>query len=458
MKVTQFQTTKAENLQTENGFFLRPYPLRPSGGKMGGVDVIEVADKPIEREFEGFGVAVTGSSCYNLNLMSDEERNAFLKDIYSEEGLGLSVCRLSVGSSDYSAEIYTYDDVDSDTDLKHFSVERDDDYIVPMIKEVLKVRPDMYVFASPWSPPGWMKTGGSIGGGYMREQFIDCYADYIVRYIEDYAKRGIEIDALTAQNETETSQNGKMPACIWHPDIEAKFIVALKKKLKEKGIDTKVWMNDHNFNLWPKVLWQLNEYPELREYCDGVAFHYYEGAPEDIENVRNVYPNLEYHFTEGGPRLYDNYATDWCKWGIMMSKALKQGCTTFTGWNLMLDEVGGPNIGPFFCGGLATRNSITGQLCYSGQYRAFGHYSKYIKKGAKIFDATTSRKGNVMFSFPNMPMPVEVCAASNPDGTFVLIVTNPNRDKCQLQYYKSGQWWYIEALPNSVSTVLFEND
>ena len=449
---------KVTHLETTNSFFLRPYSLKPSGCRMDGVDVIEVAENPNERAFEGFGVAVTGSSCYNLNLMSDEERESFLGDIYSEKGLGLSVCRLSVGSSDYSAEIYTYDDVDSDTELKHFSVERDDEYIVPMIKEVLKARTDMLVFASPWSPPGWMKTGGSIGGGFMREQFIDCYADYIVKYVEEYGKRGIKIDALTAQNEPETDQRGKMPACIWHPDIEAKFIIALKKKLKENGIDTKIWMHDHNFLSWAKVLWQLDEYPELGKYCDGVAYHYYEGAPEDIEKVRFKYPSLEYHYTEGGPRLYDNYATDWCKWGIIISKVLKQGCTTFTGWNLMLDEVGGPNIGPFFCGGLVTRNSQSGELSYSGQYRAFAHYSKYVKKGAKIFRAETSRKGNGLFGFPNMPKPVEVVAASNPDGSFVLVVTNPNKEKQQLQYYRSGQWWYIEALPESVSTIVFEND
>lgn len=172
----------------------------------------------------------------NLNLMSAEERENFLNNIYSESGLGLSVCRLSVGSSDYSAELYTYDDGDSDPNLKNFSVGRDDNYIVPMIKEVQKIRPDMYVFASPWSPPGRMKTGGSICGGYMREEFIYCSADCIIRFVEEYERRRIKNFALTAQNETEIDQSGKMPACIWHPDIEAKFIVALKK-LKEKGID-----------------------------------------------------------------------------------------------------------------------------------------------------------------------------------------------------------------------------
>ena len=449
MKVMQSQTTK--------DFFMRPYELKPTGGKMSGADVIEVAEIPNERAFEGFGVALTGSSCYNLNLMSAEERESFIKSIYSESGLGLSACRLSVGASDYSAELYTYDDEDSDLNLEHFSVRRDDEYIVPMIREVLKIRPDMYVLASPWTPPAWMKTGGSICGGYMRHEFIDCYADYIVRFTEEYEKRGIKISSLTAQNETETDQSGRMPACIWHPDIEASFIVTLKKRLKEKGFDTKVFMHDHNFGSWSKVLWQLNEYPELVKACDGVAFHYYGGAPEDIDNVRRSYPSLEYHLTEGGPRLYDNYATDWCKWGTVISKALKHGCTTFSGWNLLLDETGGPNIGPFFCGGLATRNSLSGELSYSGQYRAFGHFSKYIKRGAEIFAAETSRKGECLSVFPDMPKSVEVCAASNPDGSFVLVVTNPNSEKRQLQYYKFGKWWYIEALPNSVSTVTFEN-
>lgn len=450
MKVTQFETTQ--------NFFMRSYPLQPTGGRMCGVDVINTAGTPNDGNFGGFGVAVTGSSCYNLNLMSPEDRNAFLKSIYSEEGLGLSVCRLSIGSSDYSAELYTYDDVESDTALEHFSVERDDGYIVPVINEILSIRPDMYVFASPWSPPGWMKTGGSICGGFMREEFINCYADYIIRFIEEYAKRGIKVDALTAQNEPETDQCGKMPTCIWHPDIEAKFIIALKKKLVSRGIDVKVWMHDHNFSGWPKVLWQLGKYPELAKSCDGVAFHYYEGAPEDTDNVMREYPSLEWHFTEGGPRLYDNYAADWCKWSTILSRSLKHGCTTFTGWNLMLDEVGGPNIGPFFCGGLATRNSVSGELSYSGQYRAFCHYSKYIKRGARIYNADTSRKANSLFSFADSAKFAEVCAASNPDGTFVLIVTNPNGEKRQLQYYGFGKWWYIEALPNSVSTIVFEND
>ena len=167
MKVTQYQTAK--------NFNLRPYVLKPIGGKMGGAETVMVSENPVNTDFRGFGVAVTGSSCYNLSLMDEQKRAEFLKDIYSDDGLGLSVARLSVASSDYSAELYSYDDTPGDVSLAHFSVERDDEYIVPMIREVLHVRPDLFVFASPWSPPGWMKTGGSMCGGCMREQFCLLY-------------------------------------------------------------------------------------------------------------------------------------------------------------------------------------------------------------------------------------------------------------------------------------------
>jgi glucosylceramidase len=138
----------------------------------------------VNENFKGFGVAITGSSCYNLSIMEKNERKELLNKIYSDNGIGLSVGRLSIGASDYSAEVYSYDDEPFDVELKHFSIERDKKYIIPMIKEILKIKPDLFLFASPWSPPGWMKTGGNMCGGYMREEFVECYADYIIKFLK----------------------------------------------------------------------------------------------------------------------------------------------------------------------------------------------------------------------------------------------------------------------------------
>ena len=424
---------------------------------MSGAVTAKLSKKPSYSGFLGFGAAITGSSCYNLSKMDAEERGRLLRSIYSKEGLGLSVARLTIGSSDYSAELYTYDDVEGDESLEHFSVKRDDEYIVPMIKEILQINPDLYIFASPWSPPAWMKTGNSVCGGHMRGKFIDSYAEYFIRYIKEYDKRGIKIRAVTPQNEPETQQFGLMPACIWNPEHEAEFVSVLRKKLSEIGLEhVEIWMNDHSFAYSDKVDWQICQYPELERESGGIAFHYYDGSIEQTEYLLQKYPRLRMHFTEGGPRLYDHYDSDWCKWGIMMAKTLNSRYYSFTGWNLLLDETGGPNIGPFFCGGLVTRNRLSGELSYSGQYKALRHFSSFINKDSKISAVEFDKNGYGMFSYPKDAKTLVGSFVENTDGSAALMLVNPNPDKSQVQYYYSGKWYYIELLPETLTTVNFE--
>ena len=409
--------------------------------------------------FGGFGVAITPSSCYELSLMNPSERKELLNQIYSKNGLGLSVGRICVGSSDYSPEIYSYDDHPFDTSLEHFSVERDETYIIPMIKEILEINPDIYLFASPWSPPGWMKTGGSLCGGYMREQYLDCYADYIIKFIKAYAEHGIKISAITPQNETNTQQSGRMPACIWHPETEARFIKVLRQKLQAENLDVKIWMYDHSFIDTQRVLWSLENCEGLSEDCDGVAFHYYEGTIEQTKAVREAFPHIELHFTEGGPRLTDHYDSDWCKWGLMIIKALKAGYRSFTGWNLMLDETGGPNVGPFLgiCGGLVTRDSRNGELTYSGQYKAFSHIVPYITPCSYIYPISTSDAYNLnMSKYPKQPREIEGVLIDNQDGKKIVVLVNPNDYSLQTQIEIDGKLWYAELYADSIFTITIE--
>lgn len=417
--------------------------------------LLEIGEQ-VNTDFRGLGVAITGSSCYELSLMEAEERKDFLKRIYSKEGLGLSVGRLSIASSDYSAELYSYAEVPFDMELKHFSIERDEKYIIPMIKEILEINPDIFLYAAPWSPPGWMKTGGSMCGGYMREEYLECYANYFVKFVKAYAEHGIKIRAVTPQNETHTDQYGKMPACMWHPEIEAKFIQILHGKFAEHNLDVKIWMYDHNFSDANRVLWSLNECKGLTDCCDGVAFHYYRGSIEETQKVSKAYPSLELHFTEAGPRLYDHYDCDWCKWGIMVAKALQHNYKSFAGWNLMLDETGGPNIGPFWCAGLATRHSVTGELSYSGQYKAFAHISPYITSKSRISPiVATDVIGEEIHCFPEYKREVVGIAIDNQDGKLVLVLTNANESsKMQTKFYRNNVWWYAELQPNSISTLI----
>lgn len=425
-----------------------------AGTTLSGVTTAKKDTSFINKGFIGCGVAITGASCYNLSKMDKEKRHELLEYLYTPKGLDLKIGRLTVGSSDYSAEVYSYDDVENDVELKNFSIERDKNYIIPMIKEILEINPDLKLFASPWSPPGWMKTGGSLGGGYMRDKYLDVYANYFVKYIKAYEAEGINISAVTIQNEPETHQNGQMPACRWHPDTESKFASILRKEFDKNNIDTKIWLYDHNFLRTDRVKWCFEEYPVLRKDCDGIAFHYYHGNIEQTNILKELYPELSLHFTEGGPRLYDNYATDWCKWGLMIIKTLNNGYSSLTGWNLMLDEHGGPNVGPFFCGGLVTRNSQDNSLSYSGQYKAFRHFSM-LDKTWEISPLKFERAETSVFAFPKQERYTEGCVATSKDGKTVLFLVNPSDKKEQIQYFHDNKWWYIEMMPNTLATVVF---
>lgn len=446
---------KAKQILTDKNHFMTELEVFPSL-RISQANTLNIETRANEH-FKGFGVAITGSSCYNLSIMEKNERKEFLKKIYSNDGIGLSVGRISIGSSDYSAEIYSYDDEPFDTELKHFSIDRDRKYIIPIIKEILSIKPDLFLFASPWSPPGWMKTGENMCGGYMRDKYVECYADYIIKFLKEYKENGIKISAITPQNEPNTQQNGHMPACIWHPETEARFIRILKNKLVEENLDVKIWMYDHNFIDANRVLWTLDNCEGVSNACDGIAFHYYSGTIEETLKVKRAYPEKELHFTEAGPRLYDNYDTDWCKWGIMISKAIKCNYSSFTGWNLMLNDMGGPNVGPFLCGGLVTRNTDNGELSYSGQYKAFCHISRYINENSKLYPINVSDEYDLpMNAYPKANLNIEGFYINNSDQENIFVLINPNTEKRQVQFNFNGTWWYAELTPESISTIIIE--
>ena len=420
-----------------------------------GATTLTIESEPSCKNFMGFGVAITGSSCYNLSIMDEEKRAELITKVYGKDGLNLSVARLSVGSSDYSAELYSYDDVPFDEKLEHFSIDKDRAYVIPMIKEILKVRPDLMIFASPWSPPGWMKTGGNLGGGYMREKYVDVYADYIIKFVQAYEKEGIKNNGITPQNESETQQDGTMPASDWQPDVEAKFIKSLKAKLTKAGMDLKIWAYDHNFVNADRVLWTLDEH-NLDKDVDGIAFHYYCGEVEETLKITQKYPSLQLHFTEAGPRLYDNYGTDARKWATMISRALKCGYKSFTGWNLVLNEDGGPNIGPFFCGGLITYDRRDKSFAYSGQYKAFKQIAPYVSAQSVIYPITCNKQcGFNMPQFPKFVYPTEGFAVDNANE-MVLVLVNNNEQKAQTQIECLGQNWYVELMPKTLSTIIIK--
>ena len=393
------------------------------------------------QEILGFGGAFTDATCYTFNQLAPSAREQLFHELFNPSEMGLSTGRICVGSSDYSTKVYSYNDGEADPDLTRFSIDHDREYILPMLRQARQVNPDLFLFSTPWSPPGWMKSNNSMLGGSMRNHYFPAYAKYYLKFLQAYAAEGVPVQALTSQNEVDTDQDGRMPACLWGQEYEIQFVRDhLGPLVESTGQQTKIWILDHNYNLWGRVLDSLQD-DKLRRYVNAVAWHGYYGTPDMISKVHDAYPDAEMHWTEGGPDYTDpGYLTDWCKWGGIFSDVLNNWCRSITAWNMALDEHGRPNLGPFPCGGVVTINSQTREITRSGQYWAFAHYSRVIRRGARRFGSQSSAAD------------LRHVALENPDGQQVLIVTNTGPAKT-IELRLANMAASVPLKENSVTTL-----
>jgi glucosylceramidase len=234
-------------------------------------DAIVLDPSRTYQEMLGFGGALTDASAYMINQLEPDARARFLRELYDPSELGLSVTRICVGSSDYATRMYSYDEGDPDPGMKRFSINPDKGYILPQLRIARRHNPSLYLLASPWSPPGWMKANGTMLGGSLKPRNFPAYAKYLVKFLQAYQAEGVPVDAITPQNETDTDQDGRMPACLWAQEHEIVFVSQhLGPALEETRIPTKIWILDHNLNLWGRVINEL-ENPLVNRYVDGVA-------------------------------------------------------------------------------------------------------------------------------------------------------------------------------------------
>jgi glucosylceramidase len=276
----------------------------------------------------------------------------------------------------------------------------------------------------------------------MQRPHFASYAEYFMKFLDCYAAAGVAVDAVTVQNEVDTDQDGLMPACLWGQESETRFIAEhLGPRLAARNGAPQIWLLDHNYNLWGRVLSQLSD-PRVSKLVDGVAWHGYLGHPRSMTTVHNAYPGKHAYWTEGGPEhLHDaSYQTDWAFWGARFTEILRNWSRCIIAWNLALDENGKPNIGPFECGGVVTIDSRTGQIVPSGQYWALIHYSHAVRRGARRFESRGALKG------------VSHAAFANPDGSRAMILTNAGADRT-VRLRLSSLEAEIELPADSVATL-----
>lgn len=389
-----------------------PIAWQPAGGRSADAIVLNPANK--FQEILGFGAALTDAACYTFNRLAPDVRKRLFHELFHPSEMGFNICRTCIGSSDYATKVYSYDEGDPDPTLSRFSIDYDRAYILPIMREARKANPDLFLFSSPWSPPGWMKPNKSMLGGCMERKYMPAYANYFLKFLQAYEAEGVPVQAVTVQNEVDTEQDGRMPACAWPQEYEADFVRQnLGPLFEQQGVKTKIWIIDHNYNLWGRALGEL-ETENVGKYASAIAWHGYVGKPEWMDRVHEKYPDVAMHWTEGGPDYKDpHYANDWANWSATFTGILRNWCQSITAWNFALDEVGKPNIGPFSCGGLVTVHSQTREISQSGQYWAFAHYCRKVRRGAHRFESASSAAD------------VHHVGFENPDGQKVVVLTNP---------------------------------
>ena len=370
------------------------------------------------QDMVGFGAAFTDAACWTFNQLAEDARQQLFHELFHPSQLGLGAGRLCIGSSDYSRSVYSFDDGPPDPELKRFSIDHDRAYILPMLRLARQMKPDLYLFGSPWSPPGWMKDNGTMLGGTMRKQSFPAYARYFVKFLQAYREAGVPVNAVSVQNEVDAEQEGHMPACLWSQEQEWQFVGDhLGPAFARDKIGTKIWIIDHNYDLWGRALDILAK-PEVSRYIDGVAWHGYVGDPSAMTRVHDAYPAKHAYWTEGGPDYTaPDYLTDWAKWGGTFAGILRNWARCIIGWNLALDEKGKPNIGPFPCGGVVEIDSATRAITRSGQYWALAHYSSAIRRGARRIGS----QGEIE--------KVSHVAFVNPDSGGVVVLANQGAEK-----------------------------
>lgn len=390
----------------------------------------------------GFGAAFTDGSCYLFNGLSPQSREQLFHRLFHPAEMSLNVCRTCIGSSDHSRSLYSFDDGGADPELKRFSIVHDRAYILPVLRQARNVNPDMFLFSSPWSPPGWMKDNGSMLGGCMRHTYMAAYAKYFVKFLQAYEAEGVPVQAITVQNEVDADQDGLMPACFWPQEYEADFVhLHLGPSFEQSRLNTRIWIIDHNYNLWGRAIAEL-ENLGVRRYANAVAWHGYVGRPEWMMRVQAAFPELEMHWTEGSPDHDDpEYLRCWALWGQKFCDILVNGCRSITAWCFATDELGKPNIGPFPLGGMLTIDSKTKDIYHSGQFWAMQHFSKFVRRNA------------VRISSTSFTSDLAHCAFENPDRSVVVVVVNPGAPRvCGLRL--QGRSARLPLAGNSVATLV----
>ena len=396
---------------------LEAHPLKKDHASPIDAHIIVDSTK-VFQQMDGFGYTLTGGSALHLQKMSEETRKNLLQTLFGTDSssIGVSYLRLSIGASDLDEKPWSYDDLENgetDLTLEKFSLGYDTLYLIPTLKEILKISPKIKLMGSPWSPPPWMKDNKDTRGGTLMPQYYDVYAQYLLKYIQAMHNEGISIDALTVQNEP--LHPGNNPSLLMPADEQAAFIKhSLGPLFAAHGVNTKILIYDHNADRPDYPLTILND-PEAAKYIDGSAFHLYGGTIDALSEVHEAHPDKNIYFTEQWIGAPGNFKADF-SWHIdnLIIGASRNWSKTVLQWNLAADENEEPHTDRGGCTRCLGALTITGDsVIRNPAYYIVAQAPKFVPPGSFRVDSNTFE------NFPNV-------AFKTPEGHIVVLIQNKN--------------------------------
>ena len=408
MEITKYETNYKKNL-----FF---YKTNKKDEKMPDRfenELINVYPDILYQQILGFGGAITEAAGYCYSRLPQDKKNKFIEDYFSHNGLNYSLVRLPIGSSDFSLEPYSYS---NKADLSDFSIEKDKEYILPLLKDANQNN-NLTIFSSPWSPPKFMKnTKMLFFGGKLRTKYKQTMADYFVKYILDYQKEGFDIKYVTIQNEPNAIQPWE--SCIYNAEEESDFAVNyLYPTFVKNNIDTKILIWDHNKErLYARAIAEFSV-PGAKEKIAGMGYHYYSKDHfENIRLVREQFPDKILIHTEGCTGFSDVNSPDEYQNGEIYAHDiigdLNAGSNGYIDWNIMLDSKGGPNHKKNYCKSPIMLNQDENDFIKTSSYYYIGHFSKFIEPSS------------TRIAFSNYSENLEITTFKNPDNSIVVVILN----------------------------------
>ena len=414
--------------------------------KIGGQnpEVINIDDKKTYQTFIGFGGAFTEAAAYTLSRVP-ERREEVLKAYFDpEKGLGYTMGRVHIHSCDFALGNYTYVK-DGDVSLESFDISRDYKWVIPMIKDAEKAAGQkISLLASPWSPPAWMKTNNEMNnGGKLLPQYAQTWADYMCRFLTEYKKAGLDMWALTVQNEPEAVQS--WDSCIYTGEEERDFVKNhLGPALFANGHgDVKLCIWDHNRDIIVRRAEAVYSNPEAAKYVWGTAFHWYcSNEFENVGRVHELYPEKHLIFSEGCLEGGLKHGVWWAgeHYAVQIIGDLSNWTEAYLDWNLVLDETGGPNHVKNFCDAPVILDTRTKEAHYNLSYYYIGHFSKFIRPGAVRVGLDCGAEG------------IKAVAFKNTGGSIAAVILNRSDNGRSLNLNAAGQSVDFELPGHSIVT------